>query len=74
MSVVLLLTGKASITMAYSVTYLHASEIFPTQVRNLGIGVTSVMENVGGFLAPLIAGPLVLSFIIIIIMNSLATT
>jgi len=64
----MLLTGKAFITMAYNIAYLYGSEIFPTEVRNVGIGVAAVMEDVGGFVAPLIAGPLVglLTLIIII--------
>ena len=58
-TLVTLLTGKAFITMAYNIAYLYGSEIFPTQVRNVGIGVAAVMEDVGAFVAPLIAGPLV---------------
>ena len=57
----MLLTGKAFITMAYNIAYLYGSEIFPTEVRNVGIGVAAVMEDVGCFVAPLIAGPLVLA-------------
>jgi len=60
-TVVALLTGKAFITMAYNVAYLYGSEIFPTEVRNVGIGVASVMQDIGGVVAPLITGPLVLT-------------
>jgi len=62
-TVVMLLTGKAFITMAYNIAYLYGSEIFPTEVRSVGIGVAAVMEDVGAFVAPLIAGPLVLVYI-----------
>jgi len=55
----MLLVSKAFITMAYNIAYLYGSEIFPTEVRNVGIGVAAVMEDVGAFVAPLVAGPLV---------------
>ena len=58
-TVVLLLAGKAFITLAYNIAYLYGSEIFPTEVRSVGIGVAAVMEDVGAFVAPLVAGPLV---------------
>jgi len=65
----MLLTGKAFITMAYNIAYLYGSEIFPTEVRNIGIGVAAVMEDIGAFVAPLVAGPLVLVLSILIVMT-----
>jgi len=65
-TVATLLTGKAFITMAYNIAYLYGSEIFPTEVRNVGIGIASMMEDIGGFVAPLVAGPLVTLIIIVI--------
>ena len=72
------MTGKAFITMAYSIAYLYGSEIFPTEVRNVGVGVASLTENLGKFMAPLIAGPLVLprntcSIIIAIMLNEFSS-
>jgi MFS family permease len=54
------LLGKAFITLAYSVVYVYGSEIFPTEVRNVGIGTASMFECVGGIVAPIIGGYMVM--------------
>jgi len=53
------LLGKTLITLAYAVVYLHGSEIFPTEVRNVGLGVASTIEGIGAMVAPPIGGPMV---------------
>ena len=53
------LLGKAFITLAYSVVYVYGSEIFPTEVRNIGVGASSMFECIGGLVAPTIGGILV---------------
>ncbi|XP_042237331.1 solute carrier family 22 member 15-like isoform X2 [Homarus americanus] len=51
---VLALIGKLSISASFSVCYIHSAEIFPTAIRNSGVGILSVAARVGGMLAPLI--------------------
>ena len=53
------LLGKILITFAYAVVYLHGSEIFPTEVRNVGLGAASTIEGIGAMVAPPIGGPMV---------------
>ena len=49
------LTGKFAVSTAFTVLYIYASELFPTEVRNKGLGVTSVAARIGGILAPFVA-------------------
>lgn len=34
-------------TGSYAVIYIYANELFPTQVRNTGIGVCSMIARIG---------------------------
>ena len=51
--------GKTFITMAYTTVYLHGSEVFPTEIRSVGLGAASTVESIGAMLAPAIGGLLV---------------
>ncbi|GFR97680.1 organic cation transporter protein [Elysia marginata] len=53
-TVVLAMVGKFGITASYGIIYLMAAEIFPTVIRNIGMGVASMSARIGGILAPLI--------------------
>uniref|UniRef100_H2V5V1 Solute carrier family 22 member 13b n=1 Tax=Takifugu rubripes TaxID=31033 RepID=H2V5V1_TAKRU len=46
--------GKYSITGAFSTAYLYTAELFPTNLRQNGLGISSMFARVGGILAPLI--------------------
>jgi MFS family permease len=46
------IAGKFGAAGSYSVLYVYSAELLPTVVRSLGIGVSSTMARVGGFLAP----------------------
>jgi len=46
--------GKFSVSSAFSILYLYTAELYPTQVRNLGIGICSLFARIGGILAPII--------------------
>ncbi|CAK1542337.1 unnamed protein product [Leptosia nina] len=52
-SLVLYLSGKFSITVAYSSVYIYVSEVFPTRVRQSLLAVCSSLGRVGSTLAPL---------------------
>ncbi|XP_059172875.1 organic cation transporter protein-like [Physella acuta] len=51
-SVVLAMLGKFGITASYAIIYLMAAELFPTVIRNIGMGVASMSARIGGILAP----------------------
>ncbi|ESO88919.1 hypothetical protein LOTGIDRAFT_153985 [Lottia gigantea] len=52
LSIVLAMIGKFCITASYAIIYLLAAEVFPTVVRNIGMGVSSMSARIGGILVP----------------------
>ncbi|XP_067667564.1 solute carrier family 22 member 20-like [Haliotis asinina] len=46
------LLGKFAIATSYNIIWLYTPEIFPTSIRNVGIGLASVSARVGGLFAP----------------------
>jgi len=54
LSTILFLTGKFGATSAFGTIYLYTSELFPTSVRNLCIGLSSMMGRFGAIAAPYI--------------------
>lgn len=54
LTVALAMVGKFCVTAAYSTTYIHTAEIFPTVVRNAGLGGASVFARIGTMVAPYI--------------------
>lgn len=54
-TVVLASCAIVCINMALPTTYLYAGEIFPTVVRNIGVGSSSMAARVGSMLAPFVA-------------------
>ncbi|KAL5004747.1 hypothetical protein ScPMuIL_018203, partial [Solemya velum] len=51
-STALSLVGKFGITGSFSTIYLYTPELYPTNLRNAGIGVSSTAGRVGGMIAP----------------------
>ena len=46
--------GRFAITGSFSMVFVYAVEIFPTSVRNVGLGSSSTWSRVGGVVAPYI--------------------
>lgn len=52
--ITLAMLGKLCITASYAIIYVLTAEIFPTVVRNVGVGSSSMVARMGGALAPYI--------------------
>ncbi|NXJ82731.1 S22AD protein, partial [Trogon melanurus] len=50
---VLAVIGKFTSTAAFSTSYVYAAELFPTVIRQTGVGLCSTMARVAGVIAPL---------------------
>lgn len=50
--------GKFLITGSFAMIYVYAAEMFPTVVRNVGVGSSSMFARVGSMLAPFIGNEL----------------
>ena len=47
--------GKLGAAAAFAIIYVYSAELFPTIVRNAGLGASSCCARIGGMLAPYIA-------------------
>ncbi|KAK3098565.1 hypothetical protein FSP39_020715 [Pinctada imbricata] len=54
-TVILAMLGKIGAAAAFAVIYVWAAELFPTVVRNAGMGASSSCARVGGMVSPYIA-------------------
>ncbi|KAG1714395.1 Organic cation transporter protein [Nymphon striatum] len=52
LSLVFTMAGKLCITASFAMIYVYAAELFPTVVRNIGIGSCSMVARIGSILAP----------------------
>ncbi|XP_063405037.1 organic cation transporter protein-like [Mytilus trossulus] len=54
-TVTLAMIGKIGIAAAFAVIYVWSAEIYPTVVRNAGMGASSACARIGGMVSPYIA-------------------
>ncbi|XP_064650765.1 solute carrier family 22 member 15-like [Lineus longissimus] len=50
----LAMMGKLTIAASFAVIYVYSAELFPTVIRNVAMGLTSVAARTGGIMSPLI--------------------
>ncbi|KAJ6645259.1 Organic cation transporter protein [Pseudolycoriella hygida] len=48
--------GIVGMSISFPTVYLYAGELFPTVVRNIGVGTASMIARIGSMIAPFIAG------------------
>ncbi|NXY45273.1 S22AD protein, partial [Ceuthmochares aereus] len=51
---VLGIIGKFTATASFSTSYVYSAELFPTVVRQTGVGLCSMSARIAGIMAPLI--------------------
>ncbi|XP_035303630.1 solute carrier family 22 member 21 isoform X2 [Cricetulus griseus] len=51
-SIGLVMLEKFGVTSAYSMLYVFTAELYPTLVRNMAVGITSMASRVGSIIAP----------------------
>lgn len=44
--------GKFGITSAFAMVYVYTAELYPTVVRNMGVGASSMASRLGSILSP----------------------
>ncbi|CAG5134163.1 unnamed protein product [Candidula unifasciata] len=54
-TVMMSLIGKFGASAAFAIIYVFSAELFPTVMRNSGMGLSSFSARIGGILAPFIA-------------------
>lgn len=52
--VALAMMGKFAATIAFCINYLYSTEIYPTEIRQIGLGVNSAISRFGSMLSPFI--------------------
>ncbi|CAH1789514.1 unnamed protein product, partial [Owenia fusiformis] len=49
---IVVMLGKAAITGSFTIIWLYAPEVYPTNIRNIGVGASACFSRLGGVLAP----------------------
>lgn len=50
----LAMIGKFAATIAFSLNYLYSTEIYPTEIRQVGLGLNSAASRLGSMISPFI--------------------
>ncbi|XP_078086931.1 organic cation/carnitine transporter 2-like isoform X1 [Mustelus asterias] len=54
LSTILVMIGKLGTTTAFAIVYVYTAELYPTVVRNMGVGVSSMASRLGSIISPYI--------------------
>ncbi|XP_051869619.1 solute carrier family 22 member 5-like isoform X2 [Pristis pectinata] len=54
LTTVLVMSGKLATTCGFSMIYVYTAELYPTAVRNMGVGVCSMASRMGSIVSPYI--------------------
>lgn len=49
-------SGMLGLSVSFPTVYIFSGELFPTVIRNIGVGTSSMCARIGSMLAPFIAG------------------
>uniref|UniRef100_UPI00398F1D4D organic cation/carnitine transporter 2-like n=1 Tax=Pristiophorus japonicus TaxID=55135 RepID=UPI00398F1D4D len=52
LTTMLVMVGKFVITSAFSMVYVYTAELYPTVVRNMGVGVSTMASRTGSIISP----------------------
>ena len=55
----LAMLGKVAITITFTNVYVFTAELFPTPVRHLAVGSSSMMARISGLASPYMGKPMV---------------
>lgn len=55
LTIALFLLGKMGVTCAFATVYLFTSELYPTTLRTLGVGFSSMCGRIGAIISPEVA-------------------
>ena len=58
------LLGKGFSTAGFTSIFVYSAELYPTEVRNVGMGTSSMISKIGSIVAPFIAPVFVSPFTI----------
>lgn len=58
-TIFLLFLARACITGTFTIVYIYAPEVYPTELRATGLGIANSFARIGGVLCPLVAVELV---------------
>ncbi len=48
------MAGKFCVTASFAIIYVYSTQIYPTVMRTIGLGTSSMVARIGSVLAPFI--------------------